>query len=142
MSYPVSFLEYCTLLNLRLTSMRKEILYILWQAKKPLKAYEILEALLKINPNAKPPTVYRALLFFVTQNMVHKIESIQSYTLCSEPEKNLFSEVLMVCNSCHEVVETYDAMMQALVLNIAAKNDFKLKQHVIELKGVCHKCAV
>lgn len=141
MSYSASFLQYCTALKLKLTSIRKEVLYILWCTQKPLKAYEILDNLLKINPNSKPPTVYRALMFFVSSGIVHKIESIQSYTLCNEPQKHLPSEVLMVCNVCHQVIEVYDEHIRHLVSQLASNNHFQLKQDAIELKGICQHCA-
>jgi len=141
MNYPTNFVQYCSTLGVKLSSLRKEVLYILWCAKKPLKAYEILDNLLLTKSNSKPPTVYRSLVFLSSHGIVHKIESIQSYTLCREPEKHLFSEVLMVCNHCHQVIEVYDAMMQALVTQIAANNHFKLGQDTIELKGLCMACS-
>jgi Fur family zinc uptake transcriptional regulator len=140
MSYPASFKQYCTALNVKLTALRKEILYILWVAKKPLKAYEILDNLLLTKSNATPPTVYRALIFFVTNGTVHKIESIQSYTLCSDPEKNLPSEVLMVCNTCHQVIEIYDDAVCQLLIKLTNAHQFHLKQDAIELKGICSQC--
>jgi len=141
MNYPNSFAQFCKTLGPKFTSLRKEILYILWCATKPLKAYEILDALLKTRTNSKPPTVYRTLEFLVGRGIVHKIESIQSYTLCCEPDKHLLSEVLMVCSRCHQVIEVHDKMMQALVKAIADNNDFQLEQHTIELKGSCQQCA-
>ena len=140
MNYPLSFTQYCSTLELKLSSLRKEVLYILWCEKRPLKAYEILENLLKVKSNSTPPTVYRALLFFVAKGIVHKIESIQSYTLCCEPEKHLSSEVLMVCNQCHQVIEIYDADVRRLVAKIADTQQFQLKQDAIELKGLCKEC--
>lgn len=140
MNYPLSFMQYCATLELKLTSLRKEVLYILWCAKKPLKAYEILDDLLKIKSNSTPPTVYRALIFFLSSGVVHKIESIQSYTLCCEPEKHLSSEMLMVCNDCHQVIEVYDAALSNLFTTLAKTHHFKLKQDAIELKGTCKQC--
>ncbi len=140
MNYPLAFLTYCTSLELKLTSLRKEVLHILWSEQKPLKAYEILDCLLKIKQNATPPTVYRALLFFVSRGVVHKIESIQSYTLCCEPEKHLSSELLMVCNICHNVVEVYDADLCVLLESLAKNHQFQLKHDTIEIKGICKKC--
>ncbi len=140
MNFPADFLEYGASLELKLTSLRKEVLYILWQAKKPLKAYEILDDLLKIKQHAKPPTVYRALEYFVVNGAVHKIESIQSYTLCGEPEKHLSSEVLMVCNDCHHVIEIYDPALRSVVVKLSHTHHFKLYQDAIELKGVCQQC--
>lgn len=64
MTYPSLFVEYCSTLAIKLTALRKDVLYILWRAEKPLKAYEILENLLITKPNATPPSVYRALIFF------------------------------------------------------------------------------
>lgn len=140
MIYPLPFIQYCDELKLKLTSLRKAVLYILWCEKRPLKAYEILDKLLKIKSNSTPPTVYRALLFFVACDVVHKIESIQSYTLCGAPEKHQPSEVLMVCSDCHQVLEVYDLVVRELVEKISDANDFKLKQNTIELNGICQAC--
>ena len=140
MSYPPLFIDYCASLTLKLTALRKDVLYILWRADKPLKAYDILENLLIIKPNATPPSVYRALIFFLAGGVVHKLESIQSYTLCCEPKKQLWTEVLMVCNDCHRVLEVYDEALQQLVAHLAHLHQFQLKQDAIELKGHCSSC--
>lgn len=141
MHFPVEFIAYSSNLGLKFTSMRKEVLYILWGAKKPLKAYEILESLIKIKSNSQAPSIYRTLDFFAVHGVVHKIESIQSYTLCCEPAKHLYSEVLMVCNECHQVIEVYDPLVQEMVLRLANDNSFTLKQDIIELKGSCEQCS-
>ena len=140
MNYPTPFIDYYTTLQVKFSSLRKEVLYILWCAQKPLKAYEILDCLLKTKANSKPPTVYRSLEFLSGYGIVHKIESIQSYTLCREPEKHLFSEVLMVCTSCHQVIEVHDVTLHDLMIQLAQKSHFKLGEDTIELKGVCHSC--
>ena len=138
--FPPSFIHYCATLQLKLTSLRKAVFYILWSADKPLKAYEILDNLLKIKPNSTPPTVYRSFEFFEANGLVHKIESIQCYTLCCEPHKQLPSEVLMVCGDCHQVVEVYDEAVQNLFALLANANRFELRQDAIELKGTCQAC--
>ncbi|CDZ75769.1 Zinc uptake regulation protein [Legionella massiliensis] len=127
-------------MELKLTSLRKSVLFILWSAEKPLKAYELLDRLLQIKQNAKPPTVYRVLDYFVEFGVVHKVESIQSYTLCREPEKQYSFEILMVCNECHQVNELYDGGLHTLVQKISQEHHFHLGQGAVELKGVCDKC--
>ncbi|MBA2657683.1 MAG: transcriptional repressor [Tatlockia sp.] len=141
MIYPTSFLNYCATIELKVTSLRKSVLFILWNTLKPLKAYEILDNLMKIKENARPPTVYRVLDYFVENGVVHKIESIQSYTLCHEPEKHYSSEVLMVCNQCHQVKELYDSAMHAFVQKLAEENHFHLGTGAIELSGICELCS-
>ncbi|VEG91874.1 Fur family transcriptional regulator [Legionella spiritensis] len=140
MIYPDAFLEFCSTTSHKLTSLRKHILYILWSANKPLKAYEILDQLLQTMSNAKPPTVYRVLDYFVVNGLVHKIESIQSYTLCQEPDKQYASEILMVCDSCHGVLEVYDETLHGLLKRLSTNRQFALGADTIELKGICHLC--
>ncbi len=42
----------------------------------------LLDLLREAEPQAKPPTVYRALDFLLEQGFVHKVESTNSYVLC------------------------------------------------------------
>ncbi|MDI9818460.1 MULTISPECIES: transcriptional repressor [unclassified Legionella] len=142
MIYPALFLTYCDSINLRLTSLRRRVLFVLWGSEKPLKAYEILDRLQQLKQNSTPPSVYRVLDYFVNYGVAHKIESIQSYTLCHEPEKHLPSEILMVCNICHQVQEVYNSTMYNLVQQLSQENHFHIGQDIIELKGLCEKCDV
>ncbi|MDX1838771.1 transcriptional repressor [Legionella taurinensis] len=140
MGYPVAFLEFCATVEHKPTSLRKNVLYILWRSNKPLKAYDIVEQLLQFNANAKPPAVYRVLDYFVALGLVHKIESIQSYSLCQEHEKKHHCELLMVCNQCHTVAEVYDADLHALIKQLGLKQQFALQEDSIEIKGLCEPC--
>ncbi|CEK11837.1 transcriptional repressor [Legionella hackeliae] len=142
MIYPAPFVTYCAAVELKLTSLRKSVLFILWESQKPLKAYEILDKLILTKQNATPPSVYRALDYFTEYGVVHKIESIQSYTLCHEPEKHLPSEILMVCNNCYQVQEVYNNAIHALAKQLANDNHFHLGQSTIEFKGFCDKCCI
>lgn len=140
MSYPNNFIKYYDTLSLKLTSLRKEVLYILWRSDTPMKAYEILNELLNTKSNATPPNVYRTLDFFVSRGLIHKIESIQAYTICVEPIKHLATEILMVCNFCRKVIETSDMQIHKLFKNISQKNFFHITEGAVELKGTCASC--
>jgi Fur family zinc uptake transcriptional regulator len=140
MIYPVSFLIYCSVIGLKLTSLRKTVLFILWEDRRPLKAYEILEKLSVLKENSTAPSIYRALDYFLHYGVVHKIESIQSYTLCESPDKQLPSEVLMLCSQCNGVKEVYSEDIRTWVQRLAKENQFCLGQAPIELKGVCKSC--
>ena len=141
MIYPARFIDYCTSIEMRLTSLRKSILYTLWHIGKPLKAYEILNELQQIRQISSPAAVYRVLDYFVHCGVVHKIESIQSYTLCHEPKSHLPSEVLMVCGRCHGVREAWDKSLINFAKKLSEDNFFQLGQDVIELRGICYSCA-
>ncbi len=141
MHYSSEFLAYSKNLSLSLTSLRKLVLHTLWQTKKPLKAYDILAALLSEQPNATAAAIYRALSFFMAAGVVHKIDSIQSYALCNEPETRACSEVLMVCSICHAVREMQDVMVREAVVRLARQDTFELSHDPIELRGMCGVCA-
>ncbi len=141
MHYSSEFLSYCKGIPLTLTSLRKAVLHVLWQAKKPLKAYDILECLIEALPNVTAAAIYRTLSFFITAGFVHKIDSIQSYALCGEPDTKACSEVLMVCATCHTVREMQDAMVREAVVRLARLDAFELGHDPIELRGVCGACA-
>lgn len=140
MIYPVAFLNFCATLEHKPTSLRKNVLYLLWAANKPLKAYEILDQLLLTQLNAKPPSIYRVLDYFVDCGVVHKIDSIQSYTLCREHEKGYTSEILMVCDHCRQVQEFYDETLHVLVKQLSEVHQFHLGQQAIEIRGICSQC--
>ena len=140
MGYPPLFIEYFKQLPMTLTSLRKAVLFSLWNAQKPLKAYDILDYLVKIKPNMTAATVYRALDYFMGLGLLHKIESIQSYTLCTSPEQHRPSEMLMVCHACHQVIEVYNVRLCELLRQLASDEIFQLSQDVIELRGLCVHC--
>lgn len=140
MIYPDGFIHFCSSMKYKLTSLRKSILFILWHDQRPLKAYEILNQLQQVKQNSKPPTVYRVLDYLVNCGIVHKIESIQSYTLCHEPSMHQSSEVLMVCNNCHQVSERYDPQLSLVIQGLTVQSRFQLSQDPIELKGICQDC--
>lgn len=140
MGYPVDFLTYCKRLSLTMTSLRKAVLFALWNTNKPLKAYDILERLSDSQPKATATALYRALGFFVTAGVVHKIDSIQSYALCGKEEAHTCFELFMVCSVCHEVHEVHDVAVREAVQQLALRSDFHVSDDPIELRGLCTRC--
>lgn len=144
MGYPSAFVIYTKHLSLTMaitiTSLRKAVLFVLWNTEKPLKAYDILERLSDDQPNATATALYRALGFFVTAGIVHKIDSIQSYALCGKEEAHACSELFMVCSVCHNVDEVHDVAVRQAMQQLALRSDFHLSDDPIELRGLCARC--
>lgn len=142
MGYPEAFIDYFKQFALTLTSLRKAVLFCLWNANRPLKAYDILNELLRIKPNMTPTAVYRVLDFFIDSGVIHKIESMQAYTLCSSPHAHHATEILMVCDECGCVIENYDPHCHELLSQLASQFRFKLSHEPIEMKGTCSDCQI
>jgi len=126
----------------RLTAIRRRVLEIVWGQHQPIGAYAILEALHgKAGVGAAaPPTVYRALDFLIAQGLVHRLESLNAYIGCPQPEENHASQFL-ICTGCGEVTEIEGSEIAASARRQAAARGFSLDRLTIELAGRCPHCA-
>ena len=136
----MNFNQFSEKLSIKLTPLRRLILLIMWKSDKPLKAYDILNRLSKTKENAKPPTVYRVLDFLAKHEIIHKIQSINSYVICQHPHQSVEAELLMVCDQCHLVTEVVDQDMHTLLAKITVNNHFIASHDVIEIAGLCDRC--
>lgn len=64
--------KICAQRNVRLTPQRLEVLRLMSLQDGAISAYDLLDLLREAEPQAKPPTVYRALEFLLEQGFVHR----------------------------------------------------------------------
>ena len=88
---------------------------------------------------AAPPTVYRALDFLIAQGLVHRLESLNAYIGCPQPEESHASQFL-ICTGCGEVTEIEGSEIAASARAQAAARGFSLDRLTIELAGRCPHC--
>lgn len=123
----------------RLTPIRRQVLKILLQQKRSVKAYELLEQIRENNPGAAPPTVYRALDFLVELGLAHRLDATNAWTACHDaggPPHDL----LVVCTECGIVAELSDPCLSRQLADKAAQTGFTLSSHETELRAVCGHC--
>lgn len=133
--------EICTARGVRLTSQRKRVFELICASKKASSAYELLEDLKQSEPQAKPPTVYRALDFLMEQGFIHRVESTNSFISCCSCNAHKHFSQLLICDQCGNVIELQDDSLIALLADNAGKHGFKIANHVIESHGVCQSCS-
>ena len=123
----------------KLTSLREQVLDLLLQQTKPIKAYDLLAKLKEIRPSAKPPTVYRVLDFLVEHKSVIRLEACNSYILSAvdTPEQSRSSRMTMVFRSRIDGkwVQFSDPSFDQLVMDWENKHKLRLDSGVIELQG-------
>jgi len=129
----------CAQNGLRFTKIRRRVLELVWNSHQAIKAYDILELLQQEDASAKPPTAYRALNFLLEHGFIHRIESLNAYIGCPNPE-HIHDFQLLICNQCGQVDEITDPDLMIKLQAYAEASDFKLMSQVIELKGLCKKC--
>lgn len=126
--------------GIRFTESRQHVLEIIAGAKKPMGAYDILEALGQHMPDPKPPIAYRAIEFLMEQGLIHRIESLNAYVLCDTDHRHNGSQ-FMVCDSCGTVVEAHICHVPDDLARRASEEGFKLSRWDAELHGTCRNCA-
>ncbi|WP_114767366.1 zinc uptake transcriptional repressor Zur [Vibrio rhodolitus] len=132
--------EICAARGVRLTSQRKQVFQLICASPKASSAYELLEQLKLSEPQAKPPTVYRALDFLLEQGFIHRVESTNSFIQCCSCNAHKHYSHLLICDKCSNVIELQDDSLVALLANNAEKHGFKITNHVIESHGICQSC--
>lgn len=129
----------CRARGARLTRLRRRVLELVWGSHEPVKAYDILELLLREHSGSAPPTVYRALDFLQAEGLVHKIESLNAYVGCGEPQYG-HSAQFLICQECGTVAEMDDLDIRKLLSSKAGAIGFLVNHETIEIKGICSVC--
>ena len=131
--------EYCRERGEKLTPIRRKVLELLLASGRATKAYSLLDEMRQIHPGSAPPTVYRALDFLLSAGLVHRIESINAFTVCHDLTQCQHG-ILVVCQQCGNVTELHQPKLrQALVAQIEDAG-YSLASDEIELKGLCAAC--
>ena len=130
----------CLQRNVRLTPQRLEVLRLMSQHHGAISAYDLLDLLRSSEPQAKPPTVYRALDFLLEQGFVHRVESTNSYVVCHHFEQPSHTSAMLICDRCGAVAEQHAEGVENILKSLALSTGFALANSVIEAHGLCEKC--
>lgn len=139
--------EHCEAHGARFTPARRRVLGILLREGQPLTAYQVLDLLRGEHPGAQPPTVYRALDFLMRNELVHRIESTNSYLPCNHAhchgnvEQGEHWPQFLLCDQCGETREVpLPATLREALARQAGSHGFEVGARPLELHGVCANC--
>ena len=123
-----------------LTRNQSLVMGALSQAKTPLGAYTILDQLRECGFRA-PLQVYRALDKLMEFGMVHRLESLNAFIACGQPESEDHRAIAFtICDDCGEVAEIPDDSLAQRLDKLASEAGFQLNEPTVELRGVCQGC--
>ncbi|MDT8391850.1 MAG: transcriptional repressor [Lentisphaeria bacterium] len=131
--------EYCQRAALRLTEGRRHILAVVAGSERAVKAYDLLNAVTDPGKKVMPPTVYRALDFWITHGFIHRIESLNAFIACDHPLRSHGCQML-ICTDCGRVIEVCQAELRDHFRETAAANGFLYDHSVLEIYGRCPDC--
>ena len=130
----------CAERGVRLTPLRAQVLGLIADAGRPVKAYDLLDRMKDRNGSSAPPTVYRALDFLLEQGFIHRLASINAFVGCHHPDAR-HSVPFLICDECHGAIELEDARIPQLLDTQARALGFAPSTQTLEVHGTCAACA-
>ena len=121
-----------------LTKNQSLVLEALCKAKHPVGAYELLNQLREHGLKA-PLQIYRTLDQLIELKIVHRLESLNAWTLCCDAEHDS-TPVFAICNDCGNVKEYFDETLSSNIANISKQSGFVADRSIIEIHGRCDQC--
>jgi Fur family transcriptional regulator, zinc uptake regulator len=131
--------QLCADRGVQLTPIRYQVLELVWDSHKAVKAYDLLDKIKPLQPAAKPATIYRALDFLLEQGFIHRIESLNAFVGCGH-SGHQHEQLMLICKQCHEVEERPAAEVMRALADETQYAGFSVHSRAIEIHGICAKC--
>jgi len=132
--------QVCKEHNARLTTLRQQVLLLIWQNHRPLGAYDLMAMLAQeTGRQIAPPTVYRALDFLLSLGLIHRIHSLNAYIGCPNPSHQ-HQSYFFICAKCHHTVESNDQRLATTIADVGVATGFSMTQAFLEVLGLCSQC--
>lgn len=131
--------DICDERETRFTPLRRKVLELVWRGHKPVTAYELLDLLGEGKKRVAPPTVYRALDFLMEEGLVHRLESLNAFIGCPDPEHHHQGHFL-ICRECRTVSEINDKSLNDHIAKAAKAGGYSCENSMLEVMGLCQSC--
>ncbi|MEL6294742.1 MAG: Fur family transcriptional regulator [Pseudomonadota bacterium] len=114
------------------------VLNFLKRQHRPLSAYDILDGLRSEGVTAST-TVYRALDKLLDAGQVHRIESLNAWTVCCGGHEHE-TPVFAICDDCGNVTEHVASEFTHSIASLSERTGFAPNHTVLEIHGRCSDC--
>jgi Fur family zinc uptake transcriptional regulator len=124
----------------QLTRNQTLVYQALAQSEVPMSAYALLDHLREAGFRA-PPQVYRALEKLIGNGMAHRLESLNAFVACSQPDCCAGSvSAFAICQICQHVEELPEHEVRDQVEAWSRKSGFAPVRTSLEISGLCGQC--
>ncbi len=131
--------EYMNRHGLRSTEQRRLVTEMFFASSDHLSIEDLLEKVRLEEPKIGYATVYRTLKLLKDCGLAferHFGDGVSRYEVAWADEHHDH----LICVDCEKIIEFEDEAIESLQHEVAARFDFKLVRHKLELYGVCPAC--
>jgi Fur family zinc uptake transcriptional regulator len=125
--------------DVELTRNQSLVLNSLNRAQQPQGAYSLLDDLRDHGFKA-PLQVYRTLDQLAELGLVHRLESLNAWTVCCA-DNHRVTPIFAICNDCGTVTEHLDEELADNISALPVSHGFVPNRSIIEIYGQCSSCA-
>ena len=118
----------------------ERVLQHMRRQERPVSAYQILDGLRSDGITAAT-TIYRALEQLRAAGRIHRIESLNAWTVCCDPS-HATTPIFEICSECGAVTEHIDTHLCREITRFSDRTGFAANRSVIEIHGRCGNCRV
>jgi Fur family transcriptional regulator, ferric uptake regulator len=122
----------------RLTGARRAVVEIVAQSSRALTPLEVFDSARAAHPDLGLVSVYRTLEKLEELHLiqrVHQPEGCQAFISASQGHQHL-----LLCQHCGRVTFFEGDDLENLFSAIAGKTGYQIKEHWLQLFGLCEKC--
>ncbi len=133
------FNDFAASKGLRSTRQRDVILDIFLSTRQHVSVEELYLKIKSSNQGIGQATVYRTLKLFAEAGLAREIllhdgQTRYEHVVAGEHHDHL------VCTGCNSIIEFEDETIEKLQNEIAARHGFLIKNHKMEIYGLCATC--
>lgn len=133
------FREFISQKGLKSTRQRDVILDAFLSSDRHLSIEELYLKLRAKHPSIGYATVYRTLKLFAESGIAREIQFGDGQTRYEHVNEGEHHDHL-VCTRCGTIIEFENEAIEKLQDEVAARHDFLIETHKLELYGICAKC--
>ena len=134
------FQEYITQKGLKRTQQRETILRHFLKCTTHVSTEELYLALRKKFPGIGYATVHRTLKLFSESGIAEERNFGDGQTRFELSAGDEHHDHL-ICSQCGKIIEFEEPMIEQLQSEIAARHNFTIQNHRLELYGLCSDCS-
>jgi Fur family ferric uptake transcriptional regulator len=133
------FKDYLRAARLRMTAQRKTVLQTFLKIKGHAEMETVCAAVREADAAIGVATVYRTMSLLAACGLA-RVHAKTGGKRVFERLYRMAHHDHLVCTRCAEVVEFEHPMIEKLQMQMAARFDFIMQSHRLEIYGICREC--